>query len=181
MSIECPRCNIATEALEARPRGAEKPHHVDRCARCGGIWLDRAETSVVCPTVAGLHERKVEITALGAPASMRCPRCKATPYTFRLLDLELDVCLGCGGVWLDARDQEEGMVRGLGDDAHRSDRPSKNPYRAVEQARAQVRDLASTRCARCGDAAEVKATMMAADGLVCRRCWAQALHVEIDT
>jgi Zn-finger nucleic acid-binding protein len=156
-------------ALSVRPRGAPQAVTVDRCERCGGLWLDRGEAEVVCPTVAYLERRHLEIVALGRQGGgiPRCPRCSEIPYEFRLLDLEVDYCPGCGGVWLEAHEQ-----LGRVNLENVAGRPAPSPYRAVERAaRTEV-----TTCCACGQNARVRETYMAAEGLVCRSCYHGAIE-----
>jgi Zn-finger nucleic acid-binding protein len=64
---------------------------------------------------------------------MNCPTCKAAMITLELADIEVDHCVNCGGIWLDAGELEllmgdSAKVRRLLD-SFREDR------RAVEQLR----------------------------------------------
>ena len=46
---------------------------------------------------------------------MDCPVCKNAMITMELDDVEIDHCLGCGGIWLDAGELE--LLMGQGDKA----------------------------------------------------------------
>ena len=37
---------------------------------------------------------------------MNCPACKNAMITLELADVEIDHCVGCGGIWLDAGELE---------------------------------------------------------------------------
>ena len=171
MVLSCPLCRADLETVESRPRGSERAYRVERCQRCGGLWLDQGELAEVCPTLSNLPERRFEIQCLGTPSTHveRCPRCSHRPYSFRVVDLLVDVCLQCGGIWLDQAEQE-GITRGVGetgtDPAERRD-----PYRAMRHAGQKGR----VDCVRCAANEWIASTYMTADGLVCRRCFDQQL------
>lgn len=76
---------------------------VDFCQACSGLWLDGGEAQAV---FGGAVQLAAGSTAAdGGP----CPACAAAGRPSRLEqwrvegagDLEVDVCRGCGGVWLD--------------------------------------------------------------------------------
>jgi hypothetical protein len=48
---------------------------------------------------------------------MNCPVCKNAMITFELSDVEVDKCLDCKGIWLDAGELE--MLLGGGDEAEK--------------------------------------------------------------
>ncbi|HEQ71512.1 MAG TPA: hypothetical protein ENN69_03405 [Spirochaetia bacterium] len=80
---------------------------VDRCARCGGIWLDSGEfeTLVKLGAFYITHLDKPAETEAERNPERKCPKCKV-PLSImkyeKMPDVELDVCPKCGGLWCDA-------------------------------------------------------------------------------
>ena len=165
--MQCPSCAEPMRATTVQPVGADRSVTIDHCDGCGGLWLDKGEADVVCPTFAYLDRRHIEITALGAAGAgiAKCPRCGATPHEFPILEVLIDYCGGCGGVWLDAQDHE-GRTR----DDHQ-DLLERGPYRAIQRA-ASTKEAA---CTGCTTVANVAQMYMATSGLVCRQCHGTAL------
>ena len=154
----------------ANPAHSDNSYEVDECPQCGGLWLDKSEQLDVCPTVAGLEKRELEIKTLGSASdSVRhCPRCHARPYKFRIVDLEIDYCTGCGGVWLEANEQR-GLVHGVG--AKRKGAARGNPYRAIRQ----VVDRTHMSCTRCAQRSQTSKMYLSESGPLCRPCYFAAI------
>ncbi len=169
MPLSCPRCEQAMNAYQVRPANAPAAVEVDHCPRCGGMWFDKGEVEVVCPTVAYLDRRHVEIVTTGTRGGGidKCPRCASVPYAFGILDLEVDYCGSCGGVWLEQH-EHQGRLRQPGPVA----KTGTSPYRAMERAR----NTEHASCVGCGTKARIRQMYMAAEGLVCRRCYSQAIN-----
>lgn len=79
---------------------------VDRCPRCGGIWLDTGEMETLLKLGRFYIENLDQQTSFQKPISTTrlCPRCaiKLQPMIYeRLKTIELDVCPRCGGIWCD--------------------------------------------------------------------------------
>ncbi len=175
MALDCPRCSQPMRIRKIHPKGAQRPIEIDECASCGGLWLDKGEAAVICPTVAYLERRHIEIVSLGTARGgiSCCPRCGKTPYEFTILDLHVDYCEGCGGVWLDA-DDHTGRTRGL--DGEQVDLPRGSPYRAIQRA---VR-TSHAKCIGCSAETRIRDMYMACDGLACRRCYFAATQRQAD-
>lgn len=113
--MECPRdgAQLAAERYEA---GVE----VDRCADCGGVWLDAGELERAQETIEKEHDAgelsRIESVAAAwelarqrSRGQISCPKCgrglEAREYAYcsRIL---VDRCPGCRGVWLDAGELE---------------------------------------------------------------------------
>jgi Zn-finger nucleic acid-binding protein len=153
-----------------QPPDHDQPIAIDECGQCGGFWMDEGEANLVCPLVAYLDKRHFEIIGLGKAGGgiARCPRCADTPVAFRLLDIEVDYCPSCNGVWLEGH-EAEGRVN-LEDGTKTTG--GRGPYRAIE--RAATTDVAS--CAGCSQRERTATMFMAAEGLVCRACYATAIN-----
>ena len=65
---------------------------------------------------------------------MDCPACKTAMITLELADVEIDHCIRCGGIWLDAGELELLMddpqkTRGLLDSFREESHPTEKPRR----------------------------------------------------
>ena len=67
---------------------------------------------------------------------MNCPACKNAMITLELADVEIDHCVGCGGIWLDAGELEllleapekaKRLLASFREDATAIERPRKCP------------------------------------------------------
>jgi len=79
---------------------------IDVCPKCHGIWLDKGELQKI------LKDRKLadyltKHIGTKSKSPMVCPRCGMTMDLEKAEDVEVDVCLSCSGVWLDAGELEE--------------------------------------------------------------------------
>ena len=150
------------QQVKTQPAGAPRRITIDRCENCGGHWFDAGEAKYTAPFFANLQHRHVEIAALGTPnaAIAGCPRCNGTVHMFRLIDLELDYCLDCNGVWVDGHEAADRVQ--LKDGAVASG----HIYRTVQ--RSQSLEFVS--CAICTSRTAVAECYMAGAGLVCRSC-----------
>ena len=62
---------------------------------------------VECPAeVTGLYSEFVGVSVGCGSYNMDCPVCKNAMITLELEDVEIDHCLDCGGIWLDAGELE---------------------------------------------------------------------------
>lgn len=97
----CPLCEVSLDEVDLQH---EK---VDRCPACAGIFLDKGELGSIVKMVRifreiELGERDIENIPEGdLDRSLRCP---ADGFAMEPVDMGgvvVDVCSGCGGVWLD--------------------------------------------------------------------------------
>lgn len=101
----CPGCGGALKEVSIPPVS------VDVCIHgCKGIWFDRGELEKVLKKSPDadqlMNSTGWEVKVPEAGALRHCPRCVGTGLkTFQwgsAYPVELDVCPGCGGYWLDA-------------------------------------------------------------------------------
>lgn len=95
--LRCPRDGMMLQMSDY------KKVTIDVCPYCNGSWLDAKE-------LAGITKKSRDtFVDDGAgetlqKSSFKCPRCSGdmviTHYTGKK-DVEIDKCLGCGGIWLD--------------------------------------------------------------------------------
>ena len=80
----CPRC--MTTNLEQQYFSDKKQVMMDRCPKCGGVFLDSGELKEI---------RKGDDI-------IKCPGCKKPMKQVEVEGMILDVCMdGCGGIWFD--------------------------------------------------------------------------------
>jgi len=87
---------------------------VDRCERCGGIWLDHGELEAVqdlreidyaeeLQTIPSYFDRAYEMALARNEDSYACPNCgremEKREYAY-CSQIMIDVCPTCRGVWL---------------------------------------------------------------------------------
>ena len=97
--IDCPKCNIQTNRHEIEIFGPNI--FIDICPKCNGTWLDNGELNKI------LKDRKLsdyltEDIGTQSKSKLVCPRCGGLMDIETADDVEVDVCLTCHGVWLDA-------------------------------------------------------------------------------
>ena len=92
--------------------GAEQRDSVEfeRCTSCGGVWIERYGLSLIMGRAGQEHEldwtrRPAEIDK-GRPTGIRCNVCEEELIARRTRGVELDVCRGCGGLFLDPTELE---------------------------------------------------------------------------
>jgi Zn-finger nucleic acid-binding protein len=113
MNITCVKC---TSVLDKSRVGEIE---VDVCPSCGGLWLDKGEIERIGtasnPDVDSLRK---ELTG-GAQAGLSdtltaCPSCPGKLREVRLGRVMVDVCVSCGGMFLDRGELDSALaaVRG---------------------------------------------------------------------
>ncbi|MGI9592319.1 MAG: zf-TFIIB domain-containing protein, partial [Myxococcota bacterium] len=94
MTAACPKC--------AKPMASWTPGAVelDHCPACRGLWFDANELVQHLADVSGA--RVDARPAAGAETDYRCPRCGDRKLReAHLLDVRVESCPGCEGVFLD--------------------------------------------------------------------------------
>ena len=102
--IQCPRCWVEAEKNEVEIFGPNII--IDVCPKCNGIWLDPGELGKL------LKDRKMteyltKDIGTQSKSQLVCPRCGGLMDIESAEDTEIDVCLTCRGVWLDAGELED--------------------------------------------------------------------------
>jgi Zn-finger nucleic acid-binding protein len=95
---ECHKCWVEMEKKEIEVFGPNII--IDVCPKCHGIWLDKGELGKVLKDKK-LTDYLTKHIGTKSKSPMVCPRCGMTMDFEKADDIEVDVCLSCGGVWLD--------------------------------------------------------------------------------
>ena len=79
---------------------------IDICPKCEGVWLDTGELKKL------IHNKKLtdyltKDIGTQSKSKLVCPRCGGLMDLEFADDIEVDVCLTCNGVWLDAGELHE--------------------------------------------------------------------------
>lgn len=97
----CPKCNEPLLIVEFQ--GVE----IDHCPDCRGTWFDAGELELVVELAEGdPAQLRTMLDTEGARASEKrcCPRCRRRLRVLKIgtPPIEVDVCPGGEGIWLDA-------------------------------------------------------------------------------
>ncbi len=159
--MNCPRCQGSLSERWFSGQAGQADVKVELCDACSGVWIESRALPVLCPTLSHLPERRTEAALTGKEGGgiSACPGCKATPHEVRVLDVAVDFCTGCGGVWLDADEYGES------DAPNKTKKPAQTAYRAPPAATADAPS-----CAYCGDILEPDRSFMRERGHACPRC-----------
>ena len=101
--MECPRCTTNLTAMDT-PLGPT----VDFCPSCHGIWFDPGEVESFLTLGDSLPGLETIPAEAGKPGPS-CPSCEGKMAELEYPPgeaLHLDLCEGCGGVWLDRGEVE---------------------------------------------------------------------------
>jgi len=101
---ECHKCWVEMNKKEIDVFGLNII--IDVCLKCHGIWLDKGELQKILKDKK-LAKYLTEHIGTKSQSPMVCPRCGNTMDIEKAEDIEVDVCLLCGGVWLDAGELED--------------------------------------------------------------------------
>ena len=83
----------------------------DRCPKCSGLFLDKGEIK----RITGNHNLNDLLTkhlGLDSDSQRVCPSCGSVMDAEDAAGVEVDVCLQCKGVWLDAGELEAVKAKG---------------------------------------------------------------------
>jgi Zn-finger nucleic acid-binding protein len=172
-----PRCRATMEMRVAAPRPGARVIRADVCDGCGGHWFDEYELAEVNDALGGVPFRMAEIGALGRvhPAAPACPRCGDRCAELMVLDVTIDVCRRCRGVWLDGGEYEA-LARAAALEASRRAETT-GSYRLAPRAAKAIRHGVFA-CPRCEEDRPTADGLCTPRGLVCGPCF--HAHEEAD-
>ncbi len=130
--IDCPRCNVTMKAEYVQKLGPDV--RIDVCEKCGGSWFDRGELAQTIKD-RRIADQLSEAPIRGTMSPIACPRCGGRMRVRKEWDVEVDVCISCGGVWLDHGELEELEAQAVSDldDEEKRRRKEASFYRAVRE------------------------------------------------
>jgi Zn-finger nucleic acid-binding protein len=100
--LECPHCKWAMTKVDVASIT------LDRCSRCGGIWLDLRELQIARKADARAlvqADQSYQSDAEGRHKPRHCPRDKSLLITMvdqKQKQIEFESCTVCGGIFFDA-------------------------------------------------------------------------------
>lgn len=114
--IETPAVKVSTKRRECpkdwTPLSPEKvvlemkrDVAVDRCAQCGGVFLDQDEIGKITGN-RNLNTLLTHYVGIDSDSQRICPSCGGIMDAEDAGNVRVDVCLTCYGVWLDAGELE---------------------------------------------------------------------------
>jgi len=102
--LDCPRDFTLMIQEEIEVLG--KNVIVDACPKCDGMWLDTGELKKLTGD-RKLSDYLTKDIGTKTESKLVCPRCGGLMDLELADEVEVDVCLKCNGVWLDAGELEE--------------------------------------------------------------------------
>ena len=97
--IDCPKDWVKMEQKTVKAIGPDIT--IDECPKCHGIYLDSGELKKLIKDKK-LSDYLTKDIGTQSKSELVCPRCGGLMDIEKADDIEVDVCLSCHGVWLDA-------------------------------------------------------------------------------
>lgn len=106
-SVICPKCHLKMDRINAK--GVE----VDRCVKCGGLWLDQGELDGLMKSKGGIKQVMEGLDSGPAAepnakrhviSGVKCPRDTSrliTMVDLKQTHIQYEACTVCGGVFMD--------------------------------------------------------------------------------
>jgi len=105
----CPKCKVELKEFSS---GSLR---LDKCGSCGGVWFDKSELKKVIDdrdkdldwVHLDLWNKKEKFAAKNGKKV--CPFCKKILLMLQYdhSGIEVDICVACGGIWLDKGEMEK--------------------------------------------------------------------------
>lgn len=96
--VDCPKHNVTMQRRNMEVFGPDI--YIDICPKCSGIWLDKGELQKILRNKKVANHLTKDI-GTQSKSKLVCPRCGGLMDLETADEIEVDVCLSCGGVWLD--------------------------------------------------------------------------------
>ena len=106
-AIMCPKCSGKMEQFNYAQIGIM----LDRCPKKDGLFFDKGELEEVQVLMEEYDRRYTEDVEKRAKELKECPHCNITLTETGYEGIDVDVCDGCGGIWLDGGELEEILKR----------------------------------------------------------------------
>ncbi|MGC6465414.1 MAG: zf-TFIIB domain-containing protein [Akkermansiaceae bacterium] len=98
----CPRHQSTLSSCE------KNGHHVDLCPDCRGLWVPGPEIDALLGQGQSLQLRS-QCSVL--PSELPCPSACGQMFQGKIGQVQIDLCQGCGGLWLDRGELESLLNR----------------------------------------------------------------------
>ena len=119
----CPRDGARLARVEKAGAVAE------RCARCGGIWIDAQRLRRVADR-SDIARADAWAGDYPAPSGFACPACAGACCGTFLEDFSVHTCVACHGVWIDPKEVAGARRRLHVEEASRAGRPELRAFLA---------------------------------------------------
>lgn len=103
---ECPRCWVPLQPKEERLSWFKGSVIIDECEKCQGIYLDDGELKKLTGN-RSLAQWLTNYLGVDSDSKLVCPGCGGIMDIERPAGVEVEVCLSCKGLWLDAGELEQ--------------------------------------------------------------------------
>lgn len=161
--IICRGCATSMEKRVLTTTDGRRQATLDVCPTCHSIFVEEFELSALSEPLARLPFRQRPAAQVElAPGQVGCPGCGRALDKVPVSGVEVELCCGCHGVWLDAGELEALRERAEGS-------PGRDPYRT--SVTTENLGTGMTRCASCEALVEMAGTMILPSGLVCGPCF----------
>lgn len=82
---------------------------VDTCAQCAGTWFDHGELARVTHDDE-LARLAADVQRAASESGFLCLRCRGPCARVAVVDVEVDACAACGGIWMDGGELTDARV-----------------------------------------------------------------------
>lgn len=165
--FDCPHCGVAMETYERIARGT-RTQLANMCFQCGGVWFAGGDVRDAFPALDDLRVVLSSLPLVEDGAALPCPNCdNAELRAFRFLDVELDGCGQCYGLWVDG-DELSALTR----DSDRSaeERGLHEAPRGYRDSARKVAYSGLVTCRRCNRTSPLEKSMLGSAGPICAAC-----------
>jgi len=163
-TLNCPKCQVPMKEFEYAGSGVM----IDKCPKGCGFWLDEGELNKV-QIMMEYYEKITNPLPLPQDTKIterRCPYCKEKLVEKEYEGVPIDVCLKCGGVWLD-KDELYEIIKRREAKFSEEEKKSVDPEKPIQGTQAEL--IPEINCPICG-ALMNRFTYAATSGVVIDRC-----------
>lgn len=137
----------------------------DLCRACNGVWYDGAEVTAAHPALGELPWHRLDLFRTSTRPDANCPRGHGIMAEVPFIEIALDVCFECHGVFVDGG--EHAALANAMATRETSEPVLDGAYRSAT-ANALFRGVIA--CKRCRAEVPTSETMMTSEGLMCAPC-----------
>lgn len=103
--MDCPKCSNNQLVTASSEEGLR----IDFCPGCRGLWFDKGETAKHLILESDIQNIEAALKT-ACKTGLACPRCKGELEEIKYdasLDLLVDRCVSCEGIWFDFNETEK--------------------------------------------------------------------------